>query len=406
MLKSYPCLSFPAFFMLVFLLYFTGSSVVLAREASFYQKGLSPTASRLLFEMQELNRQGEYLKGLQSFEKFSAGRSKEPPVLLNFMAANLNFQLARYPEAVKLYSQVAAKAPEFDVVYENLGMALMLTESYQAAAVNLLKAAVLLPGKSQKFKYQAAIAYLYGEEFGKARGLLLELLAAVPAPPAQWLKALVQIHWRLAETKEALKVAARLVDSYPETLEYWRLYGQIALAAEAYQTALSAYKVLSADASISVSERKLIARIYQQLQLPEEAASAWERVFVEQEASAQELDTLVALYQRSGQIDKALEALGRLQKIAPEKYIALRRGKILYHAGRYREAYKIFVDLEKIVEDDGYQHLLAGYCAWNNNDFPAAAASWNRAASYPAWQERAHNLLRTLKPWLDLQNSG
>ncbi len=99
-------------------------------------------------------------------------------------------------------------------------------------------------------------------------------------------------------------------------------------------------------------------------------------------------------------MDKSLKTLDRLQKLDPDKDTAFRRGKIYYHAGRYRKAYEVFTKLEKIADEDGYQHLLAGYCAWNENDFSAAATSWNKAANYPAWQERALKLLRTLKPWL------
>ncbi len=405
MLKNHSYLYFTALFSLVFALFLSIPGVASAREASFYQKKLSRTAVRVLFEMQELNRRGEYQKSLQRFEKFSTGR-KESPVLLNFIAANLNFQLGHYPESVKLYRRVLEKASDFNVVYENLGMALMMTENYKAAAETFLKVAARLPEKRQKLKYQAVIAFIYGEAFGKARSLLLELLASRPAPPADWLKALIQVHWRLAETPAALQVAARLVDSYPETIEHWRLYGQIALSAEEYQTALSAYKVLQSSGRISVKELKMIARIYQQLQLPKAAAATWESVFVESEPSRQEFEILVALYRQSDQIDKALKTLDRLQNLDLGADTAFRRGKILYHAGRYREAYEIFAKLEKIAEEDGYQHLLAGYCAWNENDFPGAATSWNKAANYPAWRDRALSLLRTLEPWLEAESAG
>ncbi len=396
----------PAFFLLVFSLSLTIPAAASAREAAFYQKKLSPVAVRLLFEMQELSRSGEYQKGLQRFEKFSVKRSKELPVLLNFMAANLNFQLANYPESVKLYRLVLEKAPEFYVVYENLGMALMMTESYKAASEIFVKAAAFLPEKQQKLKYQAAIASLYGEDFGKARSLLVKLLADNPEPPAAWFKALIQAHWRLDQSKAALEVAGRLVDRYPAAIEHWRLYGQIALSAGEYQLALSAYKVLQTSGRASVKERKLVARIYQQLQLSGAAAAAWESVFVENEPSSLELETLVVLYRQSGQVDKVLKTLNRLQKLEPGTAIAFRRGKILYYAGRYREAFAIFTKLEKISEEDGYQYLLAGYCAWNENDFPAAATSWNRAADYPVWRDRSLNLLRALKPWLEAESSG
>ncbi|MEA1923139.1 MAG: tetratricopeptide repeat protein [Pseudomonadota bacterium] len=401
--KSNPYLSIPAFFLLVLSLLLISPATVSAREASFYQKELSPASVRLLFEMQEFNRSGDYQKGLERFAAFSASRKKEPPALLNFIAANLNFQLARYPESVQLYRLVLKQASEFYTVYENLGMALMMTENYRQAAEILLKAAVVLPEKRQKLKYQAAIAYLYGEDFKKSRSLLHELLAANPEPPADWLKALIQAHWRLDESKAALEVGGRLVDSYPETIEHWRLYGQLALSTGEYQTALSAYKVLQSSGRITVKEQKLMARIYQQLQLPKAAAAAWENVFTKDAPSRQELETLVVLYRQSGQVERALETLDRLQKLAPESATAFdvdfRRGKILYYAGRYQEAYDIFTKLETITEEDGYQHLLAGYCAWNENNFPAAAASWQKAANYPVWRERSLNLLRTLEPF-------
>ena len=406
MFKNHSYLSFAALFLLVFSLLLMIPAATLAREASFYQKELSSAAVRLLLEMQELNRSGEYQKGLQRFEKFSTSRKKEFPVLLNFFAANLNFQLGHYPESVKLYRRVLEKAPEFNVVYENLGMALMMAENYNQAAETLVKAAVVMPEKRQELKYQAAIAYLYGEDFSQARSLLLELLTDNPEPPVGWLKALIHVHWSLTETRAALKVAARLVDSYPATIEHWRLYGQIALSSGEYQTALSAYKVLQSSGRITLKELKLIARIYQQLQLPKAAAAIWENVFTESEPSRQELETLVALYRQSGQIDKALKTLDHLQRLEPGTATAFRRGKILYNAGRYREAYGIFAKLEKIAEEDGYQHFLAGYCAWNENDFSAAATSWNKAANYPAWRDRAFNLLRTLEPWLKAETAG
>ncbi|MEA3333908.1 MAG: hypothetical protein U9Q58_09950, partial [Pseudomonadota bacterium] len=150
-------------------------------------------------------------------------------------------------------------------------------------------------------------------------------------------------------------------------------------------------------------EQKLMAHIYQQLQLPKAAAVVWENVFTKDEPSRRELETLVVLYRQSGQVDRALETLDRLQKFAPESDTAFdvdfRRGKILYYAGRYQEAYDIFTKLETITKEDGYQHLLAGYCAWNENNFPAAAASWQKAANYPVWRERSLDLLRTLEPF-------
>ncbi len=377
-----------------------------ARTAAFYQKGLTPVEFHLLSAIMELNRRGEYAKALRKFNEFEKGRrpDKALPPLLGFVGANLNFQLANYPAAVSLYKQVVKQAPEFYLAYENYGMALLRAEDYAAAGKVLLQAAAMQPQKDKQLKYRAAIAFLYGAEPQKARDLLRELVYSAdpenPAPPADWLKALLQVEWQLKDYKAAVAVAEKLVDSYPEELSFWRLYGQVALAKADYQKALSAYKVLQAEGELGVKELKLVAGIYQRLDLQREAAAIWEKALAGVEPSAADLRRLVALYRQIGETDKALSTLNRLQKSYPDPKNILEQGEILYSAGRYREAARIFLSLKKIPEKDGRQYILAGYCAWNLNDFTAAAAAWQKAATYPVWQKQALNLLQTLKPLL------
>ena len=382
-------------------------SLVVAKDAAYYQPGLTPAASRLLFTMQGLSRNGEYEMALQKFERYRQGRDFDQglPALLGFMAANLNFQLGNYRESVALYSRVVAQAPEFYLAYENYGMALLLVEDYQEATRVLLQAAALVPAKSSQLRYKAAIAALYAEDFEQARSLLVALTSPSPnlpsPPPAAWLKALIQAHWQLSEASAAVVVAEKLVDNYDLDLAHWRIYGQIALAAGNYRKALSAYKVVQTEGVISLDERKLIARIYQQLGLLREAAGVLEAVFLEIEPTAVELNRLVAIYRQTGQIDKALQSLNLLQKLNPKSANLMTHGEILYSAGRYREAGQIFASIPAITEADGRQFILAGYCAWNRDHFPAAAGFWEQAATYPAQRKQAQSLIRTLQPWLN-----
>ncbi len=385
---------------------------VAARSASFYQKGLSPAEMRLLFRLQELSRKGEYAKGLQQFNELNEGHRSDQdlPPLLGFVVGNLNFQLGNYQAAVTHYHRVVEQAPEFYIAYENYGMALLQAEDYPAAGRTLLQAAAMIPTKGRQLKYRAAIAFFYGGELEKARTLLVKLTspvssATVPVsgsdhPPADWLKALLQVDWQLADYKAAVTVAEKLVDSYPDEIDFWRLYGQVALAAAEYRKALSAYKVLQSEGHITLSERRQIAGIYQRLELYQDAAEVLEDIFAEVKPGQMELKQLVAIYRQTGAVEKALSTLDRLQKLYPDPVNLFQRGEILYSASRYREAARVFLALKKIPENDGRQYILAGYCAWNIDDFPAAASSWQKAATYPACQKQALELLHTLKPWL------
>ncbi len=408
-------LSFNSQFLLLLLLLsagiiFRAPQPAAARPAAFYKKSLTPAEFHLLSAIMELNRRGEYVKALRKFNEFKKGRSSKKVLspLLSFVGANLNFQLANYPAAVSLYEQVLKQAPEFYLVYENYGMALLQTEDYTAAGRILLQVAEILPQKGRQLKYRAAIAFLYGDDPKKARDLLQELIYSAnlesplpaPTPPAEWLKALLQVDWQLKDYKAAVAVAEKLVDSYPEELTFWRLYGQVTLAAAEYQKALGAYKVLQAEGELTVKELKLVAGIYQRLDLHREATEMLVKALVGAEPPAADLRRLVALYRQIGETDKALSALSHLQKIYHDPMNIFQQGEILYSAGRYREAARVFHSLEKIPEKDGRQYILAGYCAWNLDDFTAAAAAWQKAATYPAWQKPALDLLKTLKPWL------
>ncbi len=384
--------------------------VALAEDAAFYQKGLSPAATSLLFTVQELSRAGKYRLAVQKIEQFNQGRTRDLPPLLGFVAGNLNFQLGNYHKSVNLYCQVVAAAPDFGQALENYGMALLQVEDYKEASRILLQAAEKVPKKSDQLKYKAAVAALYAGDYRRARSLLVALTATSAEtfsspPPAAWLKALIQVDWQLSDPQAALIVGERLVDLYPGEISHWRLYGQVAVAAGDWRKALAAYRVLQVEGHITIKERKLMAAIYQQLDLFTDAAEILTKVYSEDEPEAQELKQLVSLYRQIGQTEKALKTLTRLQKLYPDPMNLFMRGEILYAAGRYREAAEIFMALDKIPEENGRQFILAGYCAWNLDDFPAAASSWQQAAKYPAWQKQAQELLQTLKPWLKSKDS-
>ncbi len=401
--KKYKFLCFAGLFLtccLLLLLPVSGQ----AREASFYQKGLTSGESRLLFDMQKMMNQGEFQQSLEQFDKFRRSHSQPLPPLLGFVAANLNFQLGNYQEAVKLYRRVVEKAPEFNQAYENFGLALLRVENYPEACRVFLKASEMLPEKRGSLRYKAAVAALYADNLKQAYVLLQAIisdLSPAAAPPAAWLKALVRVCWQLSEPRKAMAAALRLVDLYPEEIANWRLYAQVASAAGDYRKALSAYAVLETSGKFTAAERKQVVALYQQLGLFSEAARELEEIYRETEPERQDLERLLALYRRSCETEKALQTLNRLQKLYPDAMNPFTRAEILYAAGRYREALVIFLSLDKIKEKDGRQFILAGYCAWNLDDFPAAAKAWQKAAQYSAWQNQARKLLQSLEPWLN-----
>ncbi len=380
-------------------------SVAVAKPTSAFQKGLPPGAVRVLLRVQQLNEKERYRESLDEIEKYRKESQGRVPALVDFVAGNLDFQLEHYPAAAASYRRVIASEPEFDEAYENLGSALLMLKRYREAVKVLLEAAARQPQKAEKLKYQAAIGALYGEDYRLATKLLRELVRKKSRPPEDWLRALIQAELQLKHPGAAQKTALRLVDLYPEKADNWRLLAEISLTAGKCHDALSAYKVLQANGNLKSGEFKTLAGIYQRLELPGRAAAVWEEYLARQKAPARrDLEVVVSLYRQAGEYDRALAVLERLEKLAPnDDRLRFLRGEILYQAGRWAEARQAFSRVREFPngKNAGRQYLLAGYCAWNENDFAAAARAWKQAATYPHLRRRASGLLKSLEPWLE-----
>ncbi len=372
-----------------------------ADAAASWQRQLTPAAQRVLLAVQRLQEAGRERQALERLEKFRRQASR-PYALVDFYAGNLYFACQRYREAVRVYRDLLRRQPDFSPARENLGAALLFLGE-NAAAAEVLVAAVAAAEKkkqpvSDRLLADAGIACLLAGRSREAATYLRRLVAGKSPPPEKYCRALVRACLELHDYAGAEAVILRQLDFNAADLALWRLLVQVRLAGGRKREALAAAKVtVNLAAPPTDNDLELLAGLYQEVGVPGPAAAALARLCRRQpRPAAARLDRVVDLFLLAGEADRALEWLDRKEQLYPSPRNRLRRGEILYRAGRYAAAYRVLSGLERLPGREGYQHLLAGYCAWYDGDLAAARESFARAAASEKYRRQAGSLLRTL----------
>jgi tetratricopeptide (TPR) repeat protein len=308
--------------------------------------------------------------------------------------------LEDYAAAATAYERVLQLAPEHAGAWENLAMALMAKGDYAAAAPIFLRLAAGVRedrAARDRFLAYAGSAFLQAGDYRAALAPYRELTADRPAPNPSHLCALLRIYLELEEYSAAEMAAVRLVNLLPADAAGWRTLGQIRLQRQRYDEALAAYAVLRKMGAACANELRTLARLYQRRGLPLAAA----RILAASYGDAASLeprhyDLLVGLYAAGGDLDAALCWLERRQREHPDPTAIMRRGDLLYRAGRFDDALAAYRQVKRLPADDGRQFLMAAYSAWYLNDYGLTRELAERARRHDAFRRHADALLAAL----------
>jgi tetratricopeptide (TPR) repeat protein len=308
--------------------------------------------------------------------------------------------LEDYAAAVTAYERVLQLAPEHAGARENLAMALMAKGDYAAAAPIFLRLAAGVRedrAARDRFLAYAGSAFLQAGDYRAALAPYRELTADRPAPDPGHLRALLRIYIELENYPAAEAAAVRLVNLLPTDATGWRALGQIRLQRQGYDEALAAYAVLREMGAACADELRTLARLYQHRGLPLAAA----RIFAASydgvvSIEPRHYDLLVDLYAAGGDLNAALCWLERRQREHPDPLVLMRRGDLLYRAGRFDEALTAYLQVKQLSADDGRQFLMAAYSAWYLNKYNLTRELAERARRHDAFRRHAVALLAAL----------
>ncbi len=263
-------------------------------------------------------------------------------------------------------------------------------------AAKLFEQLYALKGKSdKKLLYQASGIYYQAENFKEAKRVLKQLLASKGKYNPKWYEDMIAICLELDDWKSAEKWSKRFLDLEPWQHRYWRLLAQIRLDREEYKQAVSALEIAYRLENAKTTEWAELGDLYLYLNAPLMAIRCMKTAYGNDIPNKKKI-RIAQIYARTHRFDKGIKYLNDAFKSKPSAKILFEKGRMLYDAMRYKEAIKAFEACTKMDPKFGDAYIVAGFAAWNMNDFSKARSSFAGASTLPKFRLQANDAVSVL----------
>ena len=351
---------------------------------------------------------------------------------INFTLGNCWFSQKQYREAKNAYQRVLKRAPEHFGAWQNLAACQYENRDYKDAAFAYYQAYLLSEPKNPRLCYYAAVNATLADQPQRTIALFDELLRKHPeAVELSWRETLIhallavgearralpqiiilaagyegekQQQWReillyqyleLEMPDQALALARNLSREQPANSLWWKGLAHIHLQAGRYQPALGALVIYSLLVPLKPQELKLLADLYLQEGIPVQATGLYQE-FLTHEKDAKIVQRLVQAYLQQGKADDALKMLDEFKPAEKNPLLSLLWADLLYELRRYKEAALVYERVGGQDKSIGRAWLMAGYCYWQLEDFPASRQALLKALADKKQQQPAQQALQQI----------
>jgi tetratricopeptide (TPR) repeat protein len=163
-----------------------------------------------------------------------------------------------------------------------------------------------------------------------------------------------------------------------------------------YEDALMALTIYSFLTPLSMDEKKLLADLNLQLNIPVKAAPLYEN-YLREKPDKRILEQLAIAYRQLGKPETALAAIDAVAPDADDVEILLLKGELHYSLKQYNQAVNTYQQAaQQKGRHVGRAWLMAGYAAWQMNDLAASKAAFAKAAKHRRQRKAANTALKQL----------
>ncbi len=354
--------------------------------------------------------------------------------LLYFTLGNCEFLMARYPEAIDAYQAAIQLKPAYPPAWFNLARANYELERFAKAGNCFISGYDRAVEREAQPLYYAASCFNLAQQYDRSRavferllknhpadvqpawkGVLVQALLALNQPRqalphieelagnadsdelGQWQALLFSQYMELGMNDRARGYATELTMTYPLEPRWWKALAHLETAVGDYRAALVAMTVYRSLIPFSPSEKKLVADLYLQEDIPAKAVPMYASLLADGH------DPLIAekisrCYLKLDRPDRALEWIDRALSQHPGEKLFTMKGDILYEQKRYKDAYTAFEAAVRLKgKTSGRAWLMMGYCALNAGDYVAAEKALTVARDYTGEKQAALTALTYLK---------
>ena len=352
---------------------------------------------------------------------------------IEFCLGNCYLMSDQYQDAAVAYQHALERDPGHTFAWLNLANAHYELNQNADAARCFKKAYETATEKKPEYLYYSAVAYLMADDYKQSIGLFEKLFALHPeAIKLEWKEHMVhallaaeqprralpyikelaeaftgekQIQWQeillhqymqLDMQREALDLVHTLTRQTPTLAKWWKARTHIQLNAENYEDALMALTVYSLLTPMTMEEKKLLADLNLQLNIPVKATPLYEACLKEKK-DTQMLQQLAMAYRQLGKPEAALAVIDAVDPDSDDADIMLLKGELYYSMDQFEQAVAAYKRAARNKgRHVGRAWLMAGYAAWQINDIAASKDAFAKAAKHRQQRKAANTALKQL----------
>ncbi|SDZ77936.1 Tetratricopeptide repeat-containing protein [Desulfuromusa kysingii] len=392
MCRSYIKYGFCLLLFLAFLL------VVSAPVFGACQQQGSLRVVRLLQQVDQELSANQLVAAQQRLELFKQQYPDDPHYLIDYHLGNLYGQTGQLDKALSAYDAALSHCDQEPSLWQNRGKIAWDLKQYSIAADSLFQAYELAQNKDPSLLFHTAMARSYADQKEGAVKLLETLLGdQAEAVEDIWLETYTNL---CIETKQIDRALQRLNGWRPELENrklFWRLLTILQVQQHDYEKGATSLQVLAAFEPLNKDDKRLLADLLLQIDIPLEAAEQYEELLADNPQEQDLHNRVITSYRRGLQPQKALVAIERALALNRSEALLQQRGEILFEQRQYEQAFRAFEELVQLDANKGVAYLYQGYCALRIDDLMLARKVLTKASAFKRERKEAQRLLA----WMD-----
>lgn len=373
------------------------AALLIVGPAQASRPKLPPDVHQALYDAQEALKAGKPSKARRILEDHLKSRPKAAHPMIYSLLGGAWHDMGDDGRALSAYEKGLALDPGSYPLHVNAGNAAYELERFAVAADHFLKASDLTTGDDgPDLRYQAAVAAYQGQDPGRSREILERLLKTRPSAPADWLRLYVHACLDLGEAGAATSRLESLLEQTPDAAEYWRLLARLRSENGDDPGAAAALEIAHALAAPSAQEAETLAALYQHLGFSFKALVLLETLW-DPNPSPEQLDRLAELAAAASLTDRAAAFLDRRIAIQPDIDARVRKARYLIDAGRWNAARQSLDACLREAPNHALARLLMGHCAMETGDLNMAETALAGAVEDDVYGDQARAALHAVK---------
>ncbi len=327
------------------------------------------------------------------------------PVEVYLMLGHIQYQQGDTKKALATFQKGHESIPQNENLLLNYGVLSYEFEKFREAGKLFEKLYNLKQKQDQKLLFQSAAAYYQAGDLRKAKSLLIELVTNAKEVPENSYKLLINICMELDQKTDAEKWITAYLRTKPDQAIYWRLLAQIRLDRQQLIKAASALEIAYRLEPPKKNEWRDLGDLYLYLGAPLMAARSLRLANVKNMPEKGHLQIANA-YARSMRYDAAIAYLDKVYGKNPGSRILFEKGRLLYEAGRYKDALEVLEQSRRKNPKEGEAYMLMGFIAWTLEDWEKARKAFADAAVFPKYKDQATDAKNIMNDLIELQKES